>query len=113
MAIKREIYGPLQKKVSFFRVHVLLSTKEEFTQVYCGAKKKVDSISREDLTDSILKHKHAKGARVIFLVIGVFVELCTVMIWLSVLGLRCTARRKLEIYNLQIQRFNGNGKIAK
>ena len=73
----------------------------------------MDSISREDLTDSILKHKHAKGARVIFLVIGVFVELCTVMIWLSVLGLRCTARRKLEIYNLQIQRYNGNGKIAK
>ena len=34
-----------------------------------------------------------------FLVIGVFVELFTVMIWLSFFGLRCTARRKLEIYN--------------
>ena len=45
------------------------------------------------------KHRHAKRARVIFLVIGVFVELFTVMIWLS-FGLRCTARRKLEIYNL-------------
>ena len=31
---------------------------------------------------------------------GVFVELFTVMIWLSFFGLRCTARRKLEIYNL-------------
>ena len=44
-------------------------------------------------------HRHAKRARVIFLVIGVFVELFTVMIWLS-FGLQCTARRKLEIYNL-------------
>ena len=35
-----------------------------------------------------------------FLVIGVFVELFTVMIWLSFFGLRCTARKKLEIYNL-------------
>ena len=43
------------------------------------------------------KHRHAKRARVIFLVIGVFVELFTVMIWLSFFGgLRCTARRKLE-----------------
>ena len=38
---------PTAEKVSFFRAnvlraHVLLSTKEEFTQVYCGAKKKVD-----------------------------------------------------------------------
>ena len=48
---------------------------------------------------NVLKHRHAKRARVIFLVIGVFVELFTVMIWLS-FGLRCTARRKLEIYNL-------------
>ena len=46
------------------------------------------------------KHRHAKRARVIFLVIGVFVELFTVMIWFSFFGLRCTARRKLEIYNL-------------
>ena len=46
------------------------------------------------------KHRHAKRARVIFLVIEVFVELFTVMIWLSFLGLRCTAKRKLEIYNL-------------
>ena len=46
------------------------------------------------------KHRHAKRARVIFLVIGVFVELFTVMIWLSFFGLQCTARRKLEIYNL-------------
>ena len=61
----------------------------------------------------LLKHRHAKRARVIFLVIGVFVELFTVMIWLSFLGLRCTARKKLEIYNLQIQRYIGNGKIAK
>ena len=51
-------------------------------------------------------------ARVVFLVIGVFVELFTVMIWLS-FGLRCTARRKLEIYNLQIQHYIGNGKIPK
>ena len=35
---------------------------------------------------SIIKHRHAKRARVIFLVIGVFVELFTVMIWLSFLG---------------------------
>ena len=35
-----------------------------------------------------------------FLVIGVFVELFTVMVRLSFFGLRCTARRKLEIYNL-------------
>ena len=28
-------------------------------------------------------------------------------------GLRCTARRKLEIYNLLIQHYIGNGKIAK
>ena len=35
-----------------------------------------------------------------FLVIGVFVELFTVMVWLSFFGLRCTARRKLEIYDL-------------
>ena len=49
---------------------------------------------------TIIKHRHAKRARVIFLVIGVFVELFTVMIWLSFFGLRCTARRKLEIYNL-------------
>ena len=48
----------------------------------------------------VCKHRHAKRARVIFLVIGVFVELFTVMIWLSFFGLRCTARRKLEIYNL-------------
>ena len=47
-----------------------------------------------------LKHRHAKRARVIFLVIGVFVELFTVMVRLSFFGLRCTARRKLEIYNL-------------
>ena len=47
-----------------------------------------------------LKHRHAKRARVIFLVIGVFVELFTVMIWLSFFGLRRTARKKLEIYNL-------------
>ena len=33
-------------------------------------------------------------------VIGAFVELFTVMIWLSFFGLRCTARKKLEIYNL-------------
>ena len=33
---------PTAEKLSFFRVHMLLSTKEEFTQVYCGAKKKVD-----------------------------------------------------------------------
>ena len=46
------------------------------------------------------KHRHAKRARVIFLVIGVFVELFTVMVRLSFFGLRCTARRKLEIYNL-------------
>ena len=46
------------------------------------------------------KHRHAKRARVIFLVIGVCVELFTVMIWFSFFGLRCTARRKLEIYNL-------------
>ena len=31
---------------------------------------------------SYFKHRHAKRARVIFLVIGVFVELFTVMIWL-------------------------------
>ena len=43
------------------------------------------------------KHRHAKRARVIFLVIGVFVELFTVMVRLSFFGLRCTARRKLEI----------------
>ena len=47
-----------------------------------------------------VKHRHAKRVRVIFLVIGVFVELFTVMIWLSFFWLRCTARRKLEIYNL-------------
>ena len=47
------------------------------------------------------KRRHAKRATVIFLVIGVFVELFTVMIWLSFYGLHtCTARRKLEIYNL-------------
>ena len=46
------------------------------------------------------KHRHAKRARVIFLVIGVFVELFIVMVRLSFFGLRCTARRKLEIYNL-------------
>ena len=46
------------------------------------------------------QHRHAKRARLIFLVIGVFVELFTVMIWFSFFGLRCTARRKLEIYNL-------------
>ena len=34
----------------------------------------------------VWKHRHAKHARVIFLVIGVFVELFTVMIWLSFLG---------------------------
>ena len=49
---------------------------------------------------AIIKHRHAKRARVIFLVIGVFVELFTVMVRLSFFGLRCTARRKLEIYNL-------------
>ena len=55
MAIKRE--RNTAEKVSFFRVHVLLSTKEEFTQVYCGAKKKgISAISREDLTDSILEN---------------------------------------------------------
>ena len=59
------------------------------------------------------KHRHAKRAIVIFLVIGVFVELFTVMIWLSFFALRSTARRKLEIYNLYIQRYIGNGKIAK
>ena len=32
------------------------------------------------------KHRHAKRARVIFLVIGVFVELFTVITWLSFLG---------------------------
>ena len=46
------------------------------------------------------KHRHAKRVRVIFLVIGVFVELFIVMVRLSFFGLRCTARRKLEIYNL-------------
>ena len=52
------------------------------------------------LATSIKKHRHAKRARVIFLVMGVFEELFTVMIQLSFFGLRCTARRKLEIYNL-------------
>ena len=32
------------------------------------------------------KHRHAKRVRVIFLAIGVFVELFTVMIWISFLG---------------------------
>ena len=52
------------------------------------------------VTTLAVKHRHAKRARVIFLVIGVFVELFTVMIWLSFFELPCTARRKLEIYNL-------------
>jgi len=32
---------------------------------------------------AFLKHRHAKRARVIFFVIGAFVELFTVMIWLN------------------------------
>ena len=35
---------------------------------------------------TVKKHRHAKRARVTFLVIGVFVELFTVMIWLCFLG---------------------------
>ena len=65
-----------------------------------------------------IKHRHAKHARVIFLVIGSRIIRRTVhsndlVKFLG--GLRCTARRKLEIYNLQIQRYTyiGNGKIAK
>ena len=49
---------------------------------------------------AILKHRHAKRARVIFLVIGVFVELFTVMVRLSFFWLRCTARKKLGIYDV-------------
>ena len=49
---------------------------------------------------TVIEHRHAKRERVIFLVIRVFVELFTVMVRLSFFGLRCTARRKLEIYNL-------------
>ena len=35
----------------------------------------------------VFKHRHAKRARVIFLMIGVFVELFTVMVRLSFFGL--------------------------
>ena len=40
------------------------------------------------------KHRHAKRARVIFLVIGVFVELFTVMIWLSFFLLGCDVQQE-------------------
>jgi len=35
-------------------------------------------------TQAIKKHRHAKRARVIFFVIGAYIELFTVMIWLHV-----------------------------
>ena len=44
------------EKVSFFRVHVLLSTKEEFT---AERRRWISAISREDLTDSILENEIA------------------------------------------------------
>ena len=54
MAIKPERYGPPPTKVSFFRVHVLLSTKEELTAE--RTRRWISAISREDLTDSILEN---------------------------------------------------------
>ena len=56
-----------------------------------------------DFELTLIKHRHAKRARVIFLVIGSRSIRRTVhsndlvKFWG---GLRCTARRKLEIYNL-------------
>ena len=40
------------------------------------------------------KHRHAKRARVIFLVIGVFVELFIVMIWLSFFGVAMYSKKE-------------------
>ena len=48
----------------------------------------------------------------LFFVIGTFVELLTVMIWLSFFWLQCTARKKLGIYDEHAMLI-GNGKIAK
>ena len=55
------------------------------------------------------KHRHAKRARVIFLVIGSrsirrTVHSNDLVKFLG--GLRCTARRKLEIYNLYLYKYN-------
>ena len=45
---------PTAEKVSFFRVHVLLSTKEELTAE--RRRRWISAIGREDLTDSILEN---------------------------------------------------------
>ena len=80
---------------------------------------KHDDIGQQNVTTKpLFKHRHAKRVRVIFLVIGSRTIRRTVHSNDLVQffgGLRCTARRKLEIYNLQIQRYMyiGNGKIAK
>ena len=45
---------PTAKKVNFFHVHVLLSTKEEL--IAERRRRWISAISREDLTDSILEN---------------------------------------------------------
>ena len=57
----------------------------------------------------VKKHRHAKHARVIFFVIGAFVELFTVMInsWLNV------HQERNWKFMMYIQCYIGTGKIAK
>ena len=88
------------KPFEFMRVyHLKLGI---FVDKHVGSGIIVDNIFKpiRGILSPVVKHRHAKRARVIFLVIGVFVELFTVMVRLSFFWLRCTARRKLEIYNL-------------
>ena len=61
---------------------------------------------------TITKHRHAKRARVIFFVIGTFVELFTVMIWLSFFGCDVQQERHWE-FMMYIRCYISHGKIAK
>ena len=60
----------------------------------------------------LIKHRHAKRARVIFCVVGAFVALFTVMIWLSFFGCDVQQERNWE-FIMHIRCYIGNGKIAK
>ena len=57
------------------------------------------------------KHRHAKRARVIFFVIGAFIELFTVTICLSFFGCDVQQERNWE-FVMYMRCYIGNGKIA-